>query len=315
LCPLVLSFFSFSTQFLFILPLLVFAYLTYKQEGALFYVPGIKETKTSLNQPFAIRSVPWLGVVSAVLLYPIQGLATALYAARSEDIPAVVTAMDILLPLVIGLLISYGLAKKVKEGRRFWIALLVLVNLIFLVPGYTIELIYRYLPQYFPAEAVFDGIYDPSGAPDSTGGASLVLFNLALSLWYTYVFLRYGGRMVADGKNYREEAGVSIKPAFSWVPKKAPELYLGQSFLAYAVYNMLNLAGKTIFTSGDLQTSAGVTTFLVVGLFSAAGGLFFICGLTRLVQELKEKRPHLLGWAVAVAIIAGNIFLSSYASR
>ncbi|MCC2632004.1 MAG: hypothetical protein K0S20_703 [Patescibacteria group bacterium] len=78
-------------------------------------VPGIGETKTTLAQPTALRLIPWLILIEAVIGLFTSNLQRAAVSLISYPISWLELAV-ILLPSIISLAIAYFLASRIKHG-------------------------------------------------------------------------------------------------------------------------------------------------------------------------------------------------------
>ena len=210
------SYVPLSTQVLFVATIIVFAARILHDEGAQFRVPFIIETKTSLNQPQAVRSLPWILLVSGLGITPFGSI--ALISQYSQYWQSPLDATKEILPYVIAALLSAGftflLAKWIKEGRIIAMTILV-IGCLANIPGYVniIALAYERLRPFEITLRLFGSNTLGSNTADTyifpTGlvfrDPSIAIIKLMIYAWIVYVILRHWRRIEKDGMSYRNE--------------------------------------------------------------------------------------------------------------
>lgn len=201
-----------STQILFVVAVIVFTIRLLHDEGAQFRVPFIMETKTSLDQPQAIRSLPWIILLSGLMITPLAALSHGFY-----DYMYWLSALDaihmeggLIIGTIISAIFSFLLAKWIKEGRIIAMTLLVL-GCLANIPGYVSIIAAAYFNHfystYFPNQILGWNIFNTYIFPTGTvfQDPSVAIVNLMIYSWIVYVILRHWSRIDTDGSKYRRE--------------------------------------------------------------------------------------------------------------
>lgn len=176
-----------TTQLLFYVPLIIFAITNFKQDGYQFLIPGMAETPTTLDQPAALRSIPWLILVNAILSFIFFSVTRPIYTYFKVDHISAVLIINLLLSIP-GFIASYYYAERIKRGDRLFINLSKLLAFFSVFVGSPVTAYVMHANQsQFP----------PSPAD---------IFFFISNIWIWLNLMRYGKRMIDDGQSYEKLA-------------------------------------------------------------------------------------------------------------
>jgi hypothetical protein len=246
-----------STQLLFVVVIGVFATLTLRDDGAHFHIPGVPETRITLRQSTALHSLPWMIFFIGWFVGPIT-LVGSVIGSMHGNMPgehAVFTstgaAFGIPMLLAARLVISYFVARWIKEGRVvFMVASVLLV-------GFEVTFI-AHLPTLASERAMV---------------LNLAPLHLITYAWIIYVLLRYWKQIVVDGAIYQKDLAIDGKSdGFSWLRKVGPgALFIGG----------ITLLAASLITQGLIRSYGGASF-----LATTPAGLLFLAGLTCMLLSL-----------------------------
>lgn len=185
----------FSTQLIFFIAVITYAYLSIKQDGLSFMIPGMPETEETLDQPAAIRSIPWItffGGMVALLLVTINIFAS--FAHGDKVVPLFIIIPFVGMLVLVSLITNWALAYKIKQGSRFWINLILLGSVVNIIEH--ISNVISYLQHKTALLFVNPAIPTPASAT--------ILFTIAITCWEVWVLFIYRDRIIEDGKSYKK---------------------------------------------------------------------------------------------------------------
>ncbi len=200
-------------QIMFYVPLVVFFLLGIRKGGLAFTIPGIPESDETLDQPAAVRSLPWVVLVTTIVqpffidvLGAIHGYAIGVYP-LSE---ALVRGLP---SLLLSPFLAYWFAFLVKRANRSWLVLVALASLV-----NVINYGGKFIATYATGRYIWWGPGGLGQAYVSPTTSPIELMIVLASLWCVGVIVFYGRSMV--------KAGTTLPGALSG--QKYPPLTFGR---------------------------------------------------------------------------------------
>jgi hypothetical protein len=203
-----------STQAIFFLAFITYGYFSIKQDGLSFVIPGMPETEATINQPAAIRSIPWLtffGGLIGVFLGAVSGTAAILKI--NPPILQVVVFIALLLLVIFLIIINWAIAWQIKKGNPFWIRITFgccVMNIL----GYTSTIIHTINHSFMAT--FYTGL---ANNPFPIPLPATAIFVVITTFWSVWVILKYRKQMIEDGKSYQKLAKIDA-PKSSLVLKR-----------------------------------------------------------------------------------------------
>jgi hypothetical protein len=161
-------------------------------------VPGISETKTTLAQPTALRLIPWLILIEAVIGLFTSNLQRAAVSLISYPISWLEPAV-ILLPSIISLAIAYFLASRIRHGDMVFVWILRISALLAIA---TTPVQSYFFITNFQISFLETNYYTLSFHIQQ-------ILTVLVNAYILYVLFRYEKELQEGGESFKKEAGYS----------------------------------------------------------------------------------------------------------
>ena len=195
-------------QLVVMFPLAMAFLILVKQDGYHFRIPSIPETNTSVQQPAAIRSVPWLLMVLLILdvvFSPIiQIYIHHLYPTPRQDLfSSLLNGLSISQTALYTVMLTYFGIIYLKRGNLIAM-LLILVSGLSGVILPICSVVQNYVKQVHFSDTISYAI-SSNGSDAYVINSPILMLNFLIWVWIVYVMLRYFKPIIQEGRAYKQE--------------------------------------------------------------------------------------------------------------
>lgn len=255
-----------SLQVLFWVTFVTFAANSIKQEGYSFIIPGMPETKETLNQPAAVRSLPWITMFGGFILIILGIFRSIPMLHRTFEYSYAETAVFVICASILSLFLNWLFALWIKKGVRWFISLAIV--------GSIIQIIVQIAGMGLIATtSVTSEGSEPIASPANFFTASEAIA-LVMAVWLLYVLVRYRSLMIKDGHSFD-------------IPDNRPTLDSSHSAI---VLQRLILASLIISAVGLTADSLWPVAHVATGITTILGATLLIFSfIYSLIKNFKEQ--------------------------